>query len=337
MLNFSVNFLILTMRGFPITFYEREKIESYLRMKKKKIWIAKKLNRDYSVIKREIKRNAGDYTPYIAKLAQEYYERRKQKTNKRKLEKYENKELVNYVKEKLKESWSPEQISGRLKSHNENLKSKDKTISHESIYDWIYKGEGEFGGFYKNLRRKQSKRIKRFSRKNRGKIIKYRVSIKERPEIINNRERFGDWETDSMIFAGGNILSVQCERKSILARIHKCKDKSALNSELAIRKSIKSLPKLWLSITRDNGTENVLHHKTKVQSYFCNPYSSWQKGSVENLNGLIREFFPKKSNLDMISKTEIYLVQEKLNNRPRKKLNYLTPNEVIAKELKKRH
>ena len=330
-----LTFLTLTMRGFPITFYEREKIESYLRMKKKKIWIAKKLNRDYSVIKREIKRNSGEHTPYVAKLAQEYCERRKQKTNKRKLEKYENKELVNYVKEKLKESWSPEQISGRLKSNNENLKSKDKTISHESIYNWIYKGDGKFGGFYQNLRRKQSKRIKRFSRKNRGKVIKNRISIKERPEVINNRKRFGDWETDSVIFTGKSILSVQYERKSMLSRIHKCKDKSAKNSELAIRKSIKSLPNLWFSITRDNGTENVLHHKTKIQSYFCNPYSSWQKGGVENLNSLIREFFPKKSNLDMITEKEVYLVQEKLNNRPRKKLNYLTPNEVIAKELEK--
>ena len=134
-----------------------------------------------------------------------------------------------------------------------------------------------------------------------------------------------------------DAIRKESREKVTLLTLNRPEVHNALNSELAIRKSIKSLPKLWLSITRDNGTENVLHHKTKVQSYFCNPYSSWQKGSVENLNGLIREFFPKKSNLDMISKTEIYLVQEKLNNRPRKKLNYLTPNEVIAKELKKRH
>jgi IS30 family transposase len=324
------------MRGIPLTFYEREQIESYLRMRKKKKWIAEKLKRDYSVIKREIKRNSGEHTPYVAKLAQEYADRRKKITNKRKLEKYENQELVNYVKEKLNENWSPEQIDGRLKSDNLELKSKDKTISYESIYKWIYDGKGRFGGFYKNLRRKQSKRIKKCSRKNRGILIKNRVSIKERPEIVDKREVFGYWETDSVIFLGKSILSVQYERKSMLARIHKCEDKTALNSELALRKSIESLPKcLWLGITRANGTENVLHYQTDVPSYFCDPYSSWQKGGVENLNGLIREYFPKRSNLDIIQENEIYLVQEKLNNRPRKKLNYLTPNEVIAKELEK--
>lgn len=324
------------MRGITLTFYERERVESYLRMRKKKKWIAEKLKRDYSVIKREIKRNSGEHTSYVAKLAQEYADRRKKITNKRKLEKYENQELVNYVKEKLNENWSPEQISGRLKSNNLELKSKDKTISYESIYKWIYDGKGRFGGFYKNLRRKQSKRIKKYSRKNRGIIIKNRVSIKERPEIVDKREIFGYWETDSVIFLGKSILSVQYERKSMLARIHKCEDKTALNSELALRDSISSLPKnLWLGITRDNGTENVLHYQTDVPSYFCDPYSSWQKGGVENLNGLIREYFPKRSNLDIIQENEIYLVQEKLNNRPRKKLNYLTPNEVIAKELEK--
>ena len=126
------------MRGNLINFYEREKIETWLRMKKDKKWIAKKLNRNYSVIKREIKRNSGEHTPYIAIEVQKYYERRKHKTNKRKLEKFENKDLVNYVKEKLKENWSHEQISGRLKiDNNLEIKSKDKTISYESIYNWI--------------------------------------------------------------------------------------------------------------------------------------------------------------------------------------------------------
>ena len=324
-------------KGKEITFYERERIEAYLRMKKRKIWIAKKLNRDYSIIKREIKRNSGKVLPYSATNAQHYAERRKKNTNKKKLEKPENKKLKEYVEEKIGEGWSPEQIDGVLKgqSPDEIKKCRDKTISYESIYDYIYNGEGRHAGLYQKLRRKQSKRQRRFSRKQRHWTLKNRISIHKRDEIINERKRIGDWETDSVIFTGKSILSVQGERKSRLCRIHKCADKSALASEKGLRDSIDSLPNLWLTITRDNGTENVLHHKTKVPSYFCDPYSSWQKGSVENLNGLIREYLPKKSNLDLISDEEIYLIQEKLNNRPRKCLNYLTPNEVIATELKR--
>lgn len=313
-------------KGISITRYEREKIETYLRMKKKKTWIARKLNRNYSVIKREIKRNKGEHTDYIAENAHHYAERRNRKTNIRKLDKCD--ELLNYVKEKLKEGWSPEQISGRIKKNN----LFEIKISHESIYDWVY-SEGKI--YCKYLRRKQRKRIKRYSRKQRGSraVLKERVSIHKRPEI----NELGHWETDSVIFKDKSILSVQYEKRSMLCRINKCKDKSALESEIALRSSIESLPKeLWMSITRDNGTENALHHETKVPSYFCDPYSSWQKGGVENINGLIREYFPKRSYLDDVFDLQIQEIEDKLNDRPRKKLNYLTPNEVITAEIDKK-
>ncbi len=327
-------------KGRPITLYEREKIETCLRMKKKKSWIAGKLNRDYSVIKREIKRNSGKHLPYAAADAQYYAERRKRRTNKRKLEKWQNEKLKDCVKKSLNEGWSPEEIAGRLKEHppEEIKKCKDKAVSHESIYNWIYEGEGRWGGLYKKLRRKQKTRKRRFARKNRIKtIIKERISIAQRPGIVVERKRIGDWETDSLIFSGKSVLSVQFERKMKLCRLHKCEDKTAERSEEAVRDSIESLPQnFWLSITRDNGSENVLHNETEVPSYFCDPYCSWQKGGVENLNGLIREYFPKKSDLDMISERQVYEIQERLNNRPRKALNYLTPNEVIADEISKK-
>lgn len=311
----------------------------YLRMEKKKSWIARKLGRDYSVIKREIKRNSGAVLPYIAKEAQYYAERRRKKTNKRKLEKWQNKKLTEYVKGLLEDGWSPDEIAGRLKKHppEEVRGCKDKTVSYESIYNWIYEGEGRSGGLYKKLRRKQKVRKRRFSRKKQVKtIIKERVSINQRPEIVAGRKRIGDWETDSVIFSGKSILSVQQERKMKLCRIHKCENKSATASEEALRDSIESLPRnFWLTITRDNGSENALHHKTEVPSYFCDTYCSWQKGGVENLNGLIREYFPKKSNLDKVEESHVYAIQEKLNNRARKALNYLTPNEVLALEVKK--
>ena len=326
-------------KGKEITLYEREQIETWLRIGRKKKWIADKLNRDYSVIKREIKRNSGEHLPYTAIDAQHFADRRKKKTNKRKLEKWQNKKLAKYVKRQLDDGWSPEEIAGRLKEYppKEVQACRDKSVSYESIYNWIYEGEGKLGGLYKKLRRKQKVRQRRFARKKQAKtIIKERVSIAERPEVVGKRERIGDWETDSVIFSGKSILSVQQERKTKLCRIHKCEDKSAIRSEEALRDSIESLPKnFWLTITRDNGSENVLHHETEVPSYFCDTYASWQKGGVENLNGLIREYFPKKSNLDNIEERYVYEIQEKLNDRARKALNYLTPNEVLALEFKK--
>jgi transposase, IS30 family len=323
-------------KGRPLTLYEREKIESWLRLGRKKKWIAIKLNRDYSIIKREIKRNSGEMLPYNAQEAHYYAQRRKKKTNRRKLEKWQNEKLKKYVEKNLSEGWSPEEIAGRLKDNppKELKRCKDKTVSYESIYNWIYDGEGRFGGLYKKLRRKQKVRQRRFARKKQDKTtIKERISITQRPEVVAKRERIGDWETDSMIFSGRSILSVQFERKTKLCRLHKCEDKTAIRSEEALRDSIESLPgNFWQTITRDNGSENVLHHQTEVPSYFCDTYCSWQKGGVENLNGLIREYFPKRSNLDKVEESEVYAVQERLNNRPRKSLNYLTPNEVLALE-----
>jgi len=254
-------------RGIEITFYERQQIELYLNMKKKKIWIADKLNRDYSVIKREIKRNSGEHLPYTAITAQKYSERRKRNTNKRKLDKWQNVPLKEYVEDRLNEGWSPDEIAGRLKKYHpdEVSKSKDKTISYESIYDWVYNGEGRFGGLYKKLRRKQRIRKRKFSRKYRASGVKERIFIHERPSAIDGRERIGDWETDSVIFSGKSTLCVNYERKSMKALIRKCEDKSANSFEELLRDCIESLPgNMWLSITRDTGGENVLHHETGV-------------------------------------------------------------------------
>jgi len=327
-------------KGTPITYYEREKIEFWLRNKRKKTFIANQLGRDYSVIKREIKRNTSKLYGYTAQHAQYLADQRAKKTNIRKLDKLENKPLKNYVIKKLEEGWSPEEIEGRLGEHppEEVNKSKDKTISYEGIYNWIYNNK-EYQWLYKYLRKKHQERKRRYSRKQRGSkgVLKNRVSIHKRPKKIDKKEEPGHWETDSIIFKGKSILSVQYERYSSLVRIHKCEDKTAIRSEEALRDSLELFPKEFrLSITRDNGTENALHHETKVQSYFCDPYCSWQKGGVENINGLIREYFPKGSNLDDVTDLEIQAIEDKLNNRPRKKLNYLTPNEVISIELEKR-
>ncbi len=140
-------------KGTPVTLFERKQIESYLRMKKQKTWIARKLGRDYSVIKREIKRNGSVHLPYIAVKAEAIVERRKRNTHKRKLEKWQNEHLKKFVEKELILGHSPEQIAGRLKTAPpKNLDScLDTSISYESIYAYIYSGEGRMEGWYKYL------------------------------------------------------------------------------------------------------------------------------------------------------------------------------------------
>lgn len=321
---------------FAITFYERQQIELYLRMKKKKTWIAKRLKRDYSVIKREIKRNSSQVLPYVAEHAEYFAQRRRKKTNKRKLDKLENEKLKNFVIDRLKEDWSPEEIAGRLKGRLE--KDFPETISHESIYDYIYNGAERFERLYEHLRTARKWRQRRFSRKKQGHKLKNRISIHERPKNINKKNDYGHWETDLVEFGKQQkeVLSVKYERKSMLCRLHKLNSKSARENEESIVNTIEDFPFYWFqSITRDNGGENAKHLQTfldfNIPSYFCDPYSSWQKGGVENLNKLIRQYLPKKASFDKVTEKDILFVQERLNNRPRKSLNYLTPNEIFAK------
>ena len=321
-------------KGRPLTFYEREKIETYLRMKKKKTWIAKKLNRDYSIIKREIKRNSGSYLPYSAITAQRLADERSRKTNVKKLDKTKNIKLKEFVEEKLNLDWSPEQVSFYLKENV--VEGITEIISYESIYAYIYHYAEKYKELLKHLRTGRKKRQRRFYRKKQGNIIKDRVSIHARPEVVNDKKEYGHWETDLMEFKKQKeVLSVKYERKSMLCRLHRLKSKKAAPNEESIVEVIESFPHYWFkSVTRDNGSENARHQDTfkdfDIISYFCDPYCSWQKGGIENLNKLIRQYLPKDCDLSKISNREIYEIQERLNDRPRKSNNYLTPNEVYA-------
>lgn len=322
-------------KGRPLTLYEREKIETWLRMEKEKKWIAQKLNRDYSVIKREIKRNSGACLPYVATVANKLAEQRAKNTNIRKLDKLKNIELKRFVEEKLIEDFSPEQIAGKLKKHR--LENIQDTISHESIYDYIYNHAEKQKEFYKHLRTGRKKRHRKFSRKKQKNTIKNRVSIHLRPVEVAAKKKYGHWENDLVEFGRNQkeVLSVKYERKAMLCRLHKLKNKKARENESSIIETIESFPRCWFqSVTRDNGKENANHEKTLhdfgVPTYFCDAYASWQKGGIENLNKLIRQYLPKKCDFAKITEKDIFEIQEKLNNRPRKTNNYLTPNEVFA-------
>ena len=317
-----------------LSLYEREQIEYYLKLRLSKRSVAKRLKRDSSVIIREINRNRGRDGVYRAKEAQKKAGVKARKTNKRKLDKDEF--LLKYVVDQLEEGLSPEQIAGRLKECPPR-DLKGQTISHESIYQYIY--ETIYGKhLYQYLRKARKKRGQKKGRKTQENRIKGRVSIHERPKEIDQKSRYGDWESDLMEFSKQKrALSVQYERKGMLVRLGKVANKTALEKEEALMKSADSLPGyLWKSITFDNGSENACHTKLKdnlgLETYFCDAYSAWQKGGVENINGLIRQYLPRRTDLSKITDEDVQAIQERLNNRPRKSLNYRTPNEIISLE-----
>ncbi len=316
------------MRGQPLTQYEREKIDLHLRAHDSLRDIAKMLHRDHSVIVRELQRNTCRDGTYRANKSQEYADKRKSKKRKRKLETDE--ELQRYLlKQMIEEQWSPEQISAEIKKRLEPWMS-GKGISHETIYQFIYEGQGRYMGLYQYLRRGRKKRQQRYARKHRGKqSISFITPIQYRPVDINERKEFGHWESDTTICEyRTEALSVQYERSTQLCRLTKVPDKGAESTEGALRDLIESLP--VKSLTFDRGTEGANHWKLRldygIDTYHCDAYSSWQKGGVENLNGLIRQYLPRGIDLSQISHHQIYVIQEKLNNRPRKSLGFQSPN-----------
>ena len=312
-----------------LTYYDRKIIEKLLKQKLSYRAIGRTIDRSHTTISDEIRLNSGQLG-YSADRAQYYHEQRQlNKGNKKKLE--TNEELRDYVINRLKDDWSPEEISGRLKLIGMNI----GYVCHETIYEYIYSIEGIRIKLYLLLRRYKPKRTKWHSRNKRGIGIKERVSIHERPSEINERIELGHWETDSMIFSQQKgTLSVQVERITKLVRIHRCLDKTAKETLEAIIKTADSVPlKYFLSVTYDNGTEGAKHMELRkmfgIETYFCDPYCSWQKGLVENTNMFIRQYLPKNAPIDSITDEQIYEIQEKLNNRPRKCLKYMTPNEYF--------
>lgn len=217
-------------------------------------------------------------------------------------------------------------------------------ISYETVYQFINSEEGKELGLVKHLRRgkhrkSKKKRMKPIDPKKQA--IPSRISIHERPTIVKRRGRYGDWESDLMEGKRSSkvVLSVQKELRSQHVYLKKLKNKSAEETKKDINRKLKPLPKsLRRTMTFDNGRENAQHMKLVkalgIKTYFCDPYSSWQKGSVENIIGLIRQYIPKGTDLSTVSDKRIQEIQDKLNNRPRKCLEYKTPHQVLSKHLK---
>lgn len=293
--------------------------------------IARILGRNKSTLCRELKRNKSPvYGIYLSHKAHERAAKRKYEAALR--PRLKDTAIMGYVIEKLRLGWSPEQIAGRIAQE-----LAGQAISHEAIYQFIYdKQTLKAMDLRPLLPRRHRKRLPRgHSRKHRKLHIPQRVSINERPAVINDRREYGHWEADTMIARQSiSSLGVVLERLSRRMHIAKLPAQTARNLRTAINRRLGRHPQhLRKSITYDNGAENVEHMMINkvlgTQSYFCEPYHSWEKGAVEHGLSLIRRFLPKKTNFDTITKEEVKQIETLLNNRPRKCLSYKTPNEVF--------
>jgi transposase, IS30 family len=319
-----------------LTQLERDMLAVGLRAGKSYRKIGKIMGRDHSVLVREARRNTG-VLGYSSLRAAQYSLRRLHAKQRCKLDK--DPLLREYVEHELAEGHSPEQIAGTLKEYPPR-DLKGRTVSHESIYKFIYSGNGIH--WYRYLRKKGWKRKTKQGRKQRvakTKILE-RISIHVRPEYISDRSEYGHWEADTLGWSRKSKegLSVHYERKSQLVSLARVMNPSAEETEEALRMTIESYPReLFKSITFDNGSENANHRKIRdeynLKTYFCDPYKSWQKGGVENMNGLIREYFPKGTDFTKVTDADLREVERKLNTRPRKGLAYKTPLQVIHEHL----
>lgn len=291
--------------------------------------IAKILKRSKSTISNEIRRNSTS-KGYYSQRANETATNRWSKSHKR--TRIPNIKTRNYIELKLKLGWSPSQISGRLR-----LKHPKMYVSYEAIYQYIYECERAWCLY---LARKHTHRLKKSNiRKTKRTLIPDRISIQERPPVVELREEFGHFEADSVVSRKSKVaLNTMVERKSRFTIIERIQSKTAENTIIAMSKSLQILPKsLVKTVTFDNGTEFTLHTRIneefKSKSYFCEPYHSWEKGSIENRNGIIRRYLPKGTDFAKITDEQIQWIQNRINNTPMKCLNYRTPTEVFEEEI----
>lgn len=281
------------------------------------------IGRDRSTIYREISRNKAA-NGYSAETAHKLSEDRKAEAAA--IPRIDE-DIENWVIEKLRLQWSPEQISKRMEIE------LGETVSHEWIYQLIYEDRKKGGDLHTNLRWGRKTRKKRGGGRDKRGQIPNRVSIEQRPEIIDERGRIGDFEGDTVIGANHQgVLLTLVDRTSRLAIIEKLENKSADLTEKAIVSSVKAMDSPVTSITFDNGKEFSNHEniskETDVPIYFAHPYSSYERGTNENTNGLIRQYFPKKTALSQVTSRAVKSVEGLINHRPRKVLGFKTPYEV---------
>jgi len=327
----------------PLTLSDRIVIEIRYRDGCSMRDIAKELNKNPGTISREIDskppRGVGKYIAYVAH--RKALERIKKRGNLSKIDKYPK--LKKYVLSKLKLGWSPEQISGRME--NEYPHSKIMRISHEAIYQYIYNqihrgGNGTIKKGCKDLRgylpRRRKRRIKKGARKSQKVLRRENIpKIEDRPAIVKTREEVGHWEDDFVLSQKVKpCMKTMNELVSGLYLIGRTSGKTAKEGDAVLFKKLSIIPSKYLkTLTRDNGAENSDYKNVEkvlgISVYYANPYASYERGANENLNGLLRRFFPKGTDWSKLTEEEILKVEWLINNRPRKRLNWKTPVEVF--------
>jgi transposase, IS30 family len=293
--------------------------------------IASILKRSPSTLSRELKRNAPRiYTGYyLSHRAQDRADRRKRESHQR--QRLKNDFIRQYVEKRLSLEWSPELIAGRLALDHPGL-----SISHEAIYQWVYQDATHL--ILSLVRAHRKRKHRGYSRKHKKSHIPERISIQKRPKAVLKRLHIGHWETDTISCRKSyQAVQVTVERKARYTKMAKLKTKSARAMSIALTRRLSRYPtELRLSITYDNGPENAEHMRTNkilgTSSYFCEPFHSYERGTVENTIGLVRRFLPKKTNLANISQHHLSKIEHWLNKRPRKCLGFKTPAEVLNAE-----
>lgn len=318
----------MSYRHFSIE--EREIIAIRLAEEENPTDIGKELGRHHSSVIAEIRRNSVRGTYYPARAQARADTRRSESKSPWRME---DPKVIEYVKERLKLRWSPEQISGRMKKDHPDDESM--RVSHQTIYHWIYDGEPNGGAWRAFLRQSGKKRRKRYGTSEKRGQLKNRVDIDQRPAEVDLKQRIGDWEGDTVEGAkGSGYLATMVDRKTQYLVVGHSKTKQARTVRRVIERSFRRHGDLPCeTITLDNGKEFAEHEKLgenlDADVYFAKPYHSWERGLNENTNGLLRQYFPKGMDFSKIASSQLKKVETELNNRPRKTLNYRTPREVM--------
>lgn len=309
-----------------LSIIERSKLEILHQQGKSARAIAKVLERHHATISRELRRNKTQ-APYCAEVSQEgYAQRRKSSVSTGKW----TPELANRIQEKLTATWSPEQIVGRLR------KEKQPIVCFKTIYRWLYAGLLVNGNVA--VLRHKGKRQKPAEK--RGKFA-IGSTISQRPKEVRSRKTFGHWELDTVVSSRGKskgCVATFIERKTRLYSAIRMPDRTALSMEIAFGVVASQHPsKAFQTATSDRGKEFACYADLEsthgVQIYFADPYSSWQRGSNENANGLLREFFPKGTDFARVTDDALYYATDLINRRPRKCLGWKTAHESFSEEL----
>lgn len=295
--------------------------------------IARRLNRHHTTISREIQRNGPARPEWVYWHEDAHRRALLRREQPRHYRRYDQVRLLNHVEKRLHEDWSPEAIAGRLRLDypaNEGMR-----VSAQTIYRWVYKDASRGGSLFTCLRW-QHKKCRRQRRYGTGRgLIPGRIGIAERPDCVATRERYGDWEGDTVEGGkGSGNIATHVERKSRYLIAAKLMNKTAAVTATAVTAAYRRIPKVMRqTLTLDNGKEFArfkdIEQSAGLTIYFADPYAAWQRGANENTNGLLRRYFPKGSDFRSVTQETLAFVVKKLNHRPRKCLNYRTPHEVF--------